>query len=138
MKAEQRKNFNLEMLHKSGYHKMTYTMVRDLCATFKRDFAKVAIIKSKEAQDMIMEAKAKGREMHENIQDQIWAIEDVQGDMHVMDKNFEKAMMRKAKVLDAEAKKKLGLAAGPKFNMPNIKDVKSLYKDYCWACENGK
>lgn len=47
VKAEMRKNFNIEMLHKSGYHKMTYTMVRALCSTFKRDYAKIALIKSK-------------------------------------------------------------------------------------------
>lgn len=84
-----------------------------------------------------MEAKGKNREMHAEILDRIWAIEDVQGDIYAIEKDFDKAMKRKIEYLDSDAKKQLGINDRIKFNLPNISDVKVLYKDYCWACENG-
>ena len=84
-----------------------------------------------------MEVKGKMRDMREEIVDQRWAIEDVQGGIHERDVAFNQAMKKKLEYLDAEDKRKLGVGQF-RFDLPNISDARKLYKNYCWACEHGK
>lgn len=84
-----------------------------------------------------MEAKGLGRDQQEQLMDQMWAIQDVQGEIHERDRAFDAAMDKKQKYLSAEAKKKQGVGRF-KFRLFNLRDNEKLYKNYCWSCENGR
>ena len=106
------------MVVTSNLTKLSYTQLRALSTTFKRDLTKISLQKERVAQDKVMGALSANREKQDEVARTLWAIEDVRDEAYAAERDFNAAIQEKIKVNDAEAAKDKG--KGFKFRLFNI------------------
>jgi hypothetical protein len=137
IKEKKRELFNKDMMVTSNLHKLTYTQIKNLSTTYRKDVIDITSVKNKKITHKVMNVLGDNRELQTDMAEAQWDLENERDRDAENERKFDNAIHKKNNALkhEAQQQQKNQLI---KFRLFNISDNRKMYGDkYCWACERG-